>query len=167
MLINVEKENLIVRSRVTERKYQVYKINIENNKVTGYLICNQGSMELWDTKRFYPLEDISRIIDLEVRNKELEKENMYLKEYIWRAPNLNEMTAVAYRHIQEDAYIRGRAEEQRRAEEIIYNHYIPKSMIKEKIKELYSKLGVVKADRIKANRIIGKIEVLEELAGDE
>ena len=56
MLINVEKENIIVKSKVTGRKYKVYKINIEHNKVTDYKIYNQGDMEWWDAKRFHELE---------------------------------------------------------------------------------------------------------------
>lgn len=79
--------------------------------------------------------------------RELEKENMYLKEYIWKAPNLNEMTAVAYRNIQEDAYIRGRAEEQQKAEQIIYEHYIPKSKVKEKIEEYKKKIEAKPYDK--------------------
>lgn len=55
MLINVEKENIIVKSKVTGRKYKVYKINIEHNKVADYMIYNQGKMEFWDAKRFYEL----------------------------------------------------------------------------------------------------------------
>lgn len=42
------------------------------------------------------------------------KENEELKEYIAIAPNLDEMTAIKYRNIQQDAYIRGRAEEQKK-----------------------------------------------------
>lgn len=59
MLINVEKENIIVKSKVTGRKYKVYKINIEHNKVVDYMIYNQGCMELWDAKRFYELGTVS------------------------------------------------------------------------------------------------------------
>ena len=59
-----------------------------------------------------------------------------LEEYIFVAPNLDEITAVKYSHIQKDTYFRGRAEEQQKAEQIIYENYIPKSKIKEKIEEL-------------------------------
>lgn len=67
--------------------------------------------------------------------KELEEENKRLKEYISVAPNLDEMTAVKYRNIQESAYIRGVAEEQKRAKEIIHKDYISKLKIKKKIEE--------------------------------
>lgn len=68
MLINVEKENLVVKSKITKREYQVYKINIEDNKITDYLICNLGVMELWDSKRFYPLENISCCLCCQLNN---------------------------------------------------------------------------------------------------
>lgn len=42
----------------------------------------------------------------------LKRENETLKEYIAKAPNLDEITATEYKEIQEEAYIRGRAEEQ-------------------------------------------------------
>lgn len=66
----------------------------------------------------------------------LQKENKELKEYISIAPNLDEMTAVKYRNIQQDAYIKGRAEEQQRAEQIIYENYIPNQKVKDVIKKL-------------------------------
>ena len=52
-----------------------------------------------------------------------------LEEYISIAPNLDEMTATKYINIQREAYIRGKAEEQQRAEQIIYENYIPKQVI--------------------------------------
>lgn len=74
----------------------------------------------------------------------LQKENTELKEYISIAPNLDEMTAVKYRNIQQDAYIRGRAEEQQRAEQIIYENYIPVQKVKEVIKELEENIYRIK-----------------------
>ena len=71
--------------------------------------------------------------------EELKKENKILKEYIFKAPNLDEMTAVKYVKIQEEAYIRGRAEEQQRARKIICENYIPISAIQNKIKEIDKK----------------------------
>ena len=58
-----------------------------------------------------------------------------LREYIFIAPNLDEMTAIKYVSIQREAYIRGRAEEQKRASQIIHENYIPKQKIKDKIEE--------------------------------
>lgn len=67
--------------------------------------------------------------------KRVLKENEELKEYIATAPNSDEMTATKYRNIQQDAYIQGRAEEQKKAEQIIYENYIPVQKVKDKIKE--------------------------------
>ena len=64
-------------------------------------------------------------------NKEHQKEIAELKEYIFIAPNLDEMTATKYANIQREAYTKGRAEEQQRAEYIIYKNFIPKQKIKE------------------------------------
>lgn len=98
------------------------------------------------------------------------KKNEQLKEYIAIAPNLDEMTATKYRNIQQDAYIQGRAEEQQKAEQIIYESYIPKQKIKDKIEELkdtlkhydeYSKLNLL--ERVNIDLIDSKIEILEEL----
>lgn len=74
--------------------------------------------------------------ELEFKVEKLQKENEELKEYIAIAPNLDEMTAVKYRNIQQDAYIKGRAEEQQRAEQIIYENYIPIQKVKDKIEKL-------------------------------
>lgn len=63
--------------------------------------------------------------------KRVLKENEELKEYIAIAPNLDEMTATKYRIIQQDGYIQGRAEEQQKAEQIIYENYIPIQKIKD------------------------------------
>ena len=54
-----------------------------------------------------------------------------LEEYISIAPNLDKMTATKYVSIQQEAYIRGRAEEQQKAEKIINENYIPKQKVKE------------------------------------
>ena len=58
-----------------------------------------------------------------------------LKEYIFIAPNLDEMTAAKYISIRRDAYIRGRADEQQKAEEIINNNYVSKQKVKEELEE--------------------------------
>ncbi len=76
--------------------------------------------------------------------KRVLKENKILKEYITIAPNLNEMTATKYQNIQQEAYLQGRAEEQRKAEQIIYKNYISKQKIKEVIKELEENIYRIK-----------------------
>ena len=68
---------------------------------------------------------------LEQKDKRIQE----LEEYISIAPNLDEMTATKYINIQREAYIRGKAEEQQRAEQIIYENYIPKQVVIDKIKE--------------------------------
>lgn len=49
----------------------------------------------------------------------LQKENEGLKEYIALAPNLDEMTATKYINIQQNSYIQGRAEEQKKYFDLI------------------------------------------------
>lgn len=111
--------------------------------------------------------------------RKLEKEIKILREYIIIAPNLDEMTALKYAHIQESAYFRGRAEEQQRANETIHKHFIPKSKIKEKIlnpmKEEHDKAitGFMKRDIPQCIEDGGIAQVLgcfigkiEELMGD-
>ena len=90
--------------------------------------------------------------------EKLQKENEELKEYIAIAPNLDEMTATKYRNIQQDAYIQGRAEEQQKAEQIIYENYIPKQTVKDKIEELKKNLYTVEH-----YETVGAINVLQEL----
>ena len=73
------------------------------------------------------------------RYYELKRENEELKEYIMLAPNLDEMTTIKYSNIRRDAYIQGRAEEQQKAKQMIYENYISKEKIKNKIEELNKK----------------------------
>lgn len=110
------------------------------------------------------LSDYKRVLEI---NEVLLKENEELKEYIAIAPNLDEMTATKYRNIQQDAYIQGRAEEQQKAEQIIYENYIPIQKIKDKIEEYKNMLKtcnkVKDIDRIKAiNERILELQELEE-----
>lgn len=114
----------------------------------------------------------AKIEYLEVLNEKLQKENKELKEYIAIAPNLDEMTAVKYRNIREDAYIQGRAEEQQRAEQIIYENYIPIQEIKDKIEELNRKIdksidnskgGLDEEFIEKAGELLTQKRILQEL----
>lgn len=88
------------------------------------------------------------------------KENEELKEYIAIAPNLDEMTATKYRSIQQDAYIQGRAEEQQKAEQIIYENYIPIQKVKNKIEELENAYWY--CENVKNQTIEALEELLEE-----
>ena len=76
------------------------------------------------------------IKNLLAEREQKDKRIQELEEYISIAPNLDEMTATKYINIQREAYIRGKAEEQQRAEQIIYENYIPKQVVKDKIEEL-------------------------------
>lgn len=78
---------------------------------------------------------LTESIDILSDYKRVLKENEELKEYIATAPNLDEMTATKYRNIQQDAYIQGRAEEQQKAEQIIYENYILVQKVKDKIEK--------------------------------
>lgn len=99
------------------------------------------------------------------------KENEELKEYIAIAPNLDEMTAIKYRNIQQDAYIRGRAEEQKKAGRIIHENYIPIQKIKDKIEEEKLPLITVGGRRNKKTLEygiqLGRRQTLQELLESE
>lgn len=99
----------------------------------------------------------------------LKSENKELKEYIAIAPNLDEMTATKYRNIRQDAYIQGRAEEQQKAEQIIYENYISVQKIKDKIEDLKKEENYRTIDNpsgrvhFRAEGCDYKIQVLKEL----
>ncbi len=101
--------------------------------------------------------------------KRVLKENEELKEYIAAAPNLDEMTATKYRNIQQDAYIQGRAEEQQKAEQIIYENYIPVQKVKDKVDGLKQKAISYGPfiDKDESFSIESKISVLQELLESE
>ena len=83
-----------------EEKKAIESFKDDLNKCKNELIlCRQG------------LLDLKTILNL---IEKLQKENEELKEYIATAPNSDEMTATKYRNIQQDAYIQGRAEEQKK-----------------------------------------------------
>ena len=96
------------------------------------------------------------------------KENRELREYIAIAPNLDEMTATKYRNIQQDAYIQGRTEEQQKAEQIIYENYILKQKIKDKIEELKEQYKIaLEENSTKAFILKCQITILQELIESE
>ncbi len=100
----------------------------------------------------------------------LKKENKKLKEYIAIAQNLDEMTAIKYRNIQQDAYIQGRAEEQQKAEQIIYENYIPVQKVEDTIEEIqkvYNKLDKEVDEYINdANKDLSKYYENKEKIGE-
>lgn len=71
--------------------------------------------------------------------KELEKENESLKLFVVNNPNMDVDSAAAYINLRSQAYIEGRAEERQKAEQLIYENYIPVSLVEETIKE-YKKI---------------------------
>ena len=135
---------------------------------------NKGLYELEDSYELHQARWAKRIFEnikekldhILSAYKRILKENEELKEYIAIAPNLDEMTATKYRNIQQDAYIRGRAEEQKKAGQIIYENYIPIQKVKDKIEELDNQQKQWLEDReLKASNreIIFARDVLQEL----
>ena len=101
-------------------------------------------------------------------NGELREKVKELKEYISVAPNLDKMTATKYAEIQREAYIRGRADEQQRAEQIIYESYIPKQKIKDKIDEIIEdKDSKYYYEFLEFRDIQKTIDILSELLQEE
>lgn len=144
---NIKNAEHFIDSIKTDKEYK------EENGWHGYY--NKEIVELARILE-HILSDYKRIL----------KENEELKEYIAIAPNLDEMTATKYRNIQQDAYIRGRAEEQKKAGQIIYENYIPIQKIKDKIEELDNQQKQWLEDReLKASNreIIFARDVLQEL----
>ncbi len=74
--------------------------------------------ESWTTKYIMSSDSKNAEILLNLIEK-LQKENEGLKEYIALAPNLDEMTATKYINIQQNSYIQGRAEEQKKYFDLI------------------------------------------------
>lgn len=133
-----------------EAEHQIHLVRNEqlDRKQKAIIKCNELENENKELKEEneklkQKIEGQEYIIEKQAHNEEvyeklvikLEKENTELKEYISIASNLDEMTAVKYRNIQQDAYIKGRAEEQQRAKQIIYENYIPIQKVKDKIRK--------------------------------
>ena len=119
----------------------------------------------------YYKEDLENLEHILSDYKRVLKENEELKKYIMLAPNLDEMTAIKYRNIQKEAYIRGRAEEQKKAEQIIYENYIPVQKVKDKIEKEELPLVIVGGRKNKKTleyRIkLGRRQALQELLESE
>lgn len=96
--------------------------------------------------------------------EKLQKENEELKEYILKAPNLDEMTATKYIIIRQEAYIQGIAEEK----QTIYENYIPVQKVEDKIEYLDNQQKQWLEDReLKEGdrEIIFARDILKELLG--
>lgn len=95
---------------------------IESKKIlTDYMLeLNRDiqSAEEWantsaDEEMYWAIKNV-----LEYMEK-ITKENEELKKYISLAPNLDEMTAAKYINIQQNAYMQGRVEEQKKYFDLI------------------------------------------------
>ena len=99
--------------------------------------------------------------------EKLQKENEELKEYILKAPNLDEMTATKYTIIRQEAYIQGIVEERQKAKQIIYENYIPVQKVKDKIEEEKLPLTIVGGRKNKKTLEygikLGRRQALQEL----
>ena len=96
--------------------------------------------------------------------EKLQKENEELKEYILKAPNLDEMTATKYIIIRQEAYIQCIAEEK----QTIYENYIPVQKVEYKILYLFNQQKQWLEDReLKEGdrEIIFARDILKELLG--
>ena len=134
LVMKLEKENEELK---VDRNNNYQMIALAQNEALGYMQGYEDGKKL----RRSAVANIVENQQYYIFNKQIEhykeyivklqKENKELKEYISIAPNLDEMTAVKYRNIQQDAYIKGRAEEQQRAEQIIYENYIPIQKVKD------------------------------------
>lgn len=126
-------------------------------------------------KTFNPGDEYTKKIKIAIEQilaeREADKKTIAeLKEYIAIAPNLDEMTATKYTSIQRDSYIRGRAEEQQKAEEIINKDYIPKQKVKDVVKEAIEiieseQFKVIMGDMTKVGRLRWLLE--KELLEDK
>ena len=162
-LQGVNKESINEKEiRALERvllHYKNMKFNYENLIHDISLIAESLDMQEDST-----IEEIAIRISEEMYNQQQkDKRIQELEEYISIAPNLNEMTATKYITIQQEAYIRGKAEEQRRAEQIIYENYIPKQAVIDTINEN----GFEVYTREYGNIEVVSIDVLQELLEGE
>lgn len=173
----IEKNNIICNLEFQIEKLQKENENFEKlNKDYSYSvdIVRENTrlrrqvfdLELESEKLKNTDLEQAKIEYLEVLNEKLQKENEGLKEYIAIAPNLDEMTAVKYRNIKQDAYIKGRAEEQQRAEQIIYENYIPIQKVKEKIRK-NEEIIDISNDGDLIHELLQKNKVYEELLESE
>lgn len=160
-LKELKKENEeLLQEKINNQKIIVLAQNDMLNYQAGFEDGKNGRtsavQSIIENQQYYIFQ--KQIEKYERHIEKQQKENEELKEYIATAPNLDEMTATKYRNIQQDAYIQGRAEEQQKAEQIIYENYIPKQTVKDKIEELKKNLYTVEH-----YETVGAINVLQEL----
>lgn len=146
-------------------------IGLSNQNAIKTLLCNLEALCDMQRSADRELQRQKQINEEHQKiNGELREKVKELEEYIFVAPNLDEMTATKYAAIQREAYIKGRAEEQQKAEQIIYENYIPKQKIKDKIEELEKLIEKIKEDDEYTHEIPlyeHDIKLLQELLQEE
>ena len=164
---NIETRDISMRKfEAIDHILSDYKRALETNEVLlkENKILKEEKEQAWEEWNNLEQGSYETEQKLKQQIEKLQKENEELKEYIAIAPNLDEMTATKYRNIQQDAYIQGRAEEQQKAEQIIYENYIPIQKVKDKIR-YYQELQdnyIKKYDEINEG-LQAMINVLQEL----
>ena len=129
-------EELIATRKLNGLNDNLYKennieedISILEERIFNYeLSIKIGSKDKMISTSIKENEAIKHLLEERKQDKKRIKE---LEEYIFIAPDLDEMTAIKYANIQREGYIRGRSDEQQRAEQIIYENYIPVQKVKD------------------------------------
>lgn len=132
--------------------------------------------EYIDPKSKRKARAIQNVLDilekLHTENLNLKLKNNALENYIVNSPHLNEITADKFAEFEMEGYARGRAEENTRLRRLIFEEYIPKSKIRDKIYELEEELGELKEYDSKdsclyEDYIQKRIKTYKELLGEE
>ena len=155
----IEEEQIEKNNKNCELEFEVEKLQKENEELKSDNLEYQRIQDIFD-KRTY------RKKYLEERRKEEpnllypDTDEIYRRYY--ELQKENQQLRNEYRNIQQDGYIRGRAEEQQKAEQIIYESYISKQIIKNKIEELSKTKGDLATHIAVSERIRALQEILEE-----
>ena len=155
----IEEEQIEKNNKNCELEFEVEKLQKENEELKSDNLEYQRIQDIFD-KRTY------RKKYLEERRKEEpnllypDTDEIYRRYY--ELQKENQQLRNEYRNIQQDGYIRGRAEEQQKAEQIIYESYISKQIIKNKIEELSKTKGDLATYIAVSERIRALQEILEE-----
>lgn len=160
----IEEEQIEKNNKNCELEFEVEKLQKENEELKSDNLEYQRIQDIFD-KRTY------RKKYLEERRKEEpnllypDTDEIYRRYY--ELQKENQQLRNEYRNIQQDGYIRGRAEEQQKAEQIIYESYISKQIIKNKIEELSKTKGDLATHIAVSERIRALQEILEESEGSK
>lgn len=134
-------------------------------------VCSPEMLKKDEIIKVIQYKEIQALQHILSNYKKALKENEELKKYIMLAPNLDEMTAIKYRNIQKEAYIRGRAEEQKKAEQIICENYISVQKLKNKIEKEELPIAIVGGRKNKKTLEygikLGRRQAIQELLESE